>query len=170
MCGIDPGVRSFATVYSCSILDNGKVSSYNTGDYTHRIDLLKKLNKKKSDMMTRIVVCKKQYNKIEKKKKDVVDCLHWETINHVLNHNDIVFYGDIKSQDITKGNKNKTLNQDFNDLKFYIFKNRLEYKASVLQKKVVIMNECYTTKTCSSCGTLNDDVGNKKVFTCPLCN
>jgi IS605 OrfB family transposase len=170
ICGIDPGVRSFATMYSYSTQDNGKVSIYNIRDYTHRIDLLKKYNKKKSEMMERRILRKKQYNKIEKKKKYIVDGLHWDTIRHVLKHNDIVFYGDIKSQDITKGNKNKTLNQEFNDLKFYIFKNRLKYKASVLQKQVVILNECYTTKTCSSCGTLNDYVGDKKVFICPACN
>jgi len=170
MCGVDPGVRCFATTYSCSIKNNGEVSSYNNRDYTHRIDLLKKLNKKRRDIMERKAVRKKQYNKIEKKKKNIVDCLHWETIHHVLKHNDLVFYGDIKSQDITKGNKNNTLNQDFNDLKFYTFKTRLEYKASVLKRKVVIMNECYTTKTCSNCGTLNNDVGSKKVFTCPICN
>lgn len=170
ICGIDPGVRTFATVYSYTTKDNEHTSDICVRDYEHRVDLLKKLNNKKDQIMARRGVRKKQYTKIEKKKKNIVDCLHWNTINHVLQHNDIVFYGDIKSQDITKGNLNKQLNRDFNDLKFYIFKTRLKYKASVLQKHVIFLNESYTTKTCSSCGKMNDNVGSKKVFSCSSCN
>jgi IS605 OrfB family transposase len=171
ICGIDPGLRTFATSYSYSTPANGQVSNLYIRDYNHRIDLLKKLNKKKSDIIkSQRSVRKKKYNKIERKKKNVVDCLHWDSINHVLKNNDIVFYGDIKSQDIVKGCKNKTLNQDFNDLKFHIFKTRLSYKASVLQKQVIVMNESYTTKTCSSCGIMNENVGSKKTFHCPSCS
>jgi transposase len=169
ICGIDPGVRTFCTTYSFALVANETTPNICIRDYEHRIDLLKKLNKKKDQIMASRAVRKKQYNKIEKKKKNVVDCLHWNTINHVLQNNDIVFYGDIKSQDITKGNKNKVLNRDFNDLKFHMFKTRLIYKASVLNKKIVLMNECYTTKTCSGCGTLNNDIGSKKTFTCSHC-
>ena len=170
VCGIDPGVRTFATVYSYTTEDNEHTSGICVRDYEHRIDLLKKLNKKKDQIMVERAVRKKQYNKIEKKKKNIVDCLHWNTINHVLQNNDVVFYGDIKSQDITKGSTNKVLNRDLNDLKFYIFKTRLKYKATTLNKHVILVNECYTTKTCSSCGTLNDNVGSKKVFSCSSCN
>jgi IS605 OrfB family transposase len=166
MCGVDPGVRTFATSYSYSTKDNHTTIR----EYEHRVDLLKRLNNKMEKMKNRKKrVQKKYYNKIEKKKKYIVDSLHWNTINHLLLTNDIVFYGDIKSQDITKGNKNKSLNQDFNDLKFYVFKTRLKYKAETLAKQAIIVNESYTTKTCSCCGTINNNVGSSKIFSCAAC-
>ena len=167
MCGVDPGVRTFATSYSYSTKDNKTIIR----EYEHRVDLLTKLNNKMEKMKERKKrIKKKHYNKIEKKKKYIVDSLHWDTINHLLLNNDLVFYGDIKSQAITKGNKNKTLNQDFNDLKFYIFKTRLKYKAETLAKQAIILNESFTTKTCSGCGTINNNVGSSKIFSCSTCN
>jgi putative transposase len=37
-------------------------------------------------------------------------------------------------------------------------------------KKVFYVPEHYTTKTCSCCGMINNNVGSKEVFTCPYCN
>jgi putative transposase len=95
---------------------------------------------------------KKHFNKIEKRKEDLVNNLHWDFINHLLKNNDVVYYGDIKSHDIVKNGKNKVLNQAFNDLKFYQLKQRLLYKAYIYGKKVIVVPEQYTTKTCSCCG------------------
>lgn len=69
------------------------------------------------------------------------------------------------SHDIVKKNANKFLNRDINDLKFYKFKQRLIYKANVLNKQVFSVNEKYTTMTCSSCGNLNN-VGKNEIYKC----
>ena len=37
-------------------------------------------------------------------------------------------------------------------------------------KKVFYVKENYTTKTCSSCGVVNSNVGVSRVFTCASCN
>jgi len=104
--------------------------------------------------------------KIEKRKENLIIELHWKTINSILDELDVVFYGDIKSHDIVKNNKNKRLNIDTNNLKFYTFKTRLLYKAKMRGKKVIIVPEPFTTKTCSFCGTVYD-VGNSRIFKCP---
>ena len=57
----------------------------------------------------------------------------------------------------------------FNDLKFHQLKQRLFYKAHVYGKKVFLVPEHYTTKTCSCCGTMNDKIGSKEVFKCEKC-
>jgi len=80
-----------------------------------------------------------------------------------------VYWGDIKSHGIVKDGKNKFLNLAFNDLKFYQLKQRLLYKAYVYGKKVFMVPEHYTTKTCSCCGTINNNVGSKEVFACGNC-
>ena len=88
--------------------------------------------------------------------ENIVDELHWKSINDLLKNNDVIYYGDIKSHDIVsnKNNKNKSLKRSFNDLKFYQFKTRLLYKASIENKNVYTINEAYTTQTCSCCGNV----------------
>lgn len=161
VASVDLGIRTFGTVHSHTNNETKIV------EYQHRDDLLKKLNDKLKVMKGRIR--KKQYTKIEQRKKHLVDRLHWDFINHLLSENDVIYWGDIKSHDIVKGGKNRTLNQAFNDLKFYTLKQRLFYKAYVLGKKIFVVAEHYTTKTCSCCGVINDNVGSKKVFECSCC-
>ncbi len=113
---------------------------------------------------------KKHFTKLEKKKKNLVDCLHWSFINDLLENSDVVYLGDIKSHDIVKNGKNKSLNLSFNDLKMFILKQRLIYKAGTLGKPVYLVPEHFTTKTCSSCGNINQYVGSSEIFTCSTCN
>lgn len=160
---VDFGIRTLATVHSNN-LSNGETF---ITEYKHRVDLLKKLNNRLKVMKGRIR--KIQYTRIEKKKKDIVDKLHWDFINHLLSTNDVIYLGDIKSHDIVKHGKNKHLNSSFNDLKFYQLKQRLLYKAFVKGKRVILVKEHYTTKTCSCCGTINNNIGSKEVFDCSHC-
>jgi IS605 OrfB family transposase len=168
--GIDPGVRTFLTSY------NNKNEII---EYKHNRNYLKKLNDKIKMLKSirtsprnkgiRIRYRKKQINKIEKKKIDLTNTLHWNVINDLLKSNDIIFIGDIKSHDIVKNGKNKTLNRDFNDLKFYIFKKRFLYKASLINKRVYFINEAYTTQACSCCGNLHKNIGDSEIYDCRKC-
>lgn len=157
-CGIDPGVRTFLTCFG-----NNTVVEYNQDKRR-----LKNLNKKIDLLNSLIKVRKKAKYKIEEKKENMINELHWKSINDILKRNDYVFYGDIKSHDIVKKSNNRFLNRDINDLKFYKFKERLMYKANILNKRVFSVNEMYTTKTCSSCGCLND-VNKLKIYKCKDC-
>lgn len=125
--------------------------------------------KERKNTKKKFRIKKKNYYKVEKKKKDLVDKLHWDVINDLLKNNDVVYFGNIKSHDIVKDGKNTKLNTDFNDLKFYQFKQRLLYKAYINGKKVYFVDEHYTTKTCSCCGDINNNVGSKEVFKCNKC-
>ena len=49
------------------------------------------------------------------------------------------------------------------------FLNRLLSKAEELGKKVVIVSEAYTSKTCSACGWIHRGLGGQKVFRCGNC-
>jgi IS605 OrfB family transposase len=166
VAGIDLGIRTFATVHS-SHIENNDTSIL---EYKHNSQLLKKLNEKIKILKILRRVRKKQFNKVEKRKSAYVDRLQWDFINDLLNRNDVIYLGGIESHDIVKGGKNKSNNTAFNDLKFYQLKKRLIYKAYTKGKKVFIVPEQYTTKTCSSCGALNHKVGAKEVFECSHCN
>lgn len=163
VAGVDLGIRTFATVHSSNATTQ-VVTEYDQGS-----NLLFKLNKKLKILKNLRRIRKKQLSKIDKKKCDVVDRIHWDFINDLLLHNDVVYIGDIKSHDIVKNGKNRYINRGFNDLKFYKLKQRLLYKASVAGKKVIYVPEHNTTKTCSSCGIINNEVGASKIFECFSC-
>ena len=162
---VDLGLRTFGTVYSIN---------HNTttiSEYIHRKDLLLKLNKK-IDLLkaTKKYFRKKQYNKIELQKCNIIDATHWAFINDLIKNNDVIYFGDIKSHNIVQNNKIHAINRMFNDAKFYLLKQRLMAKALKHQKCVILTNEAYTTKQCSNCGKINNNVGAKEIFHCPCCH
>ena len=53
-------------------------------------------------------------------------------------------------------------------MKFYLFKQRLLSKAEEKRKKVILVNESYTSKTCSNCGTISNP-GKSKIYECKKC-
>ena len=100
-CGIDPGCKTFMTAFG----NNGC-----TG-YIHNETMLKKLDKKiqslkdKRNKVKNHRVLKRKINKVEKRKAHLIDELHWKTVHKLLDNNDFIFYGDIKSHDIVSGGK-----------------------------------------------------------------
>ena len=52
----------------------------------------------------------------------------------------------------------------------YKFRQRLLHKARQWGRTVVIVNEAYTSKTCTRCGWQNDQLGCAKVFICRECH
>ncbi len=163
-CGIDPGVRTFMTSFG----NNGCI------EYKHDEQTMQILNnkllkiKKLRKLKLRGRILKRQLNKIENKKNNLIDELHWKVINDILEKNDVIFYGNIKSHNIVKNKKNSKLNKNMNDLKFYKFKERLLFKANEIQKRVILVNEAYTSQTCSYCGCMYK-IGNSKIYECKQC-
>jgi putative transposase len=111
---------------------------------------------------------KKTIKKLERRKSNLVDELHWKIIQDMLRRNNVIFYGDIKSHNIVKNGINKILNQDMNNLKFYLFKTRLLYKAELQNRYVFVVPEPYTSQGCSTCGTLKK-VYKSSIYDCKIC-
>lgn len=168
VAGIDLGIRTFATVFS-NTLENEFTRETKVYEYNHRMELLEKLNDKMDFLKSIKKIQKRKMCKLEKKKHNLIDSLHWDFINDILKNNDIILLGLIKSHNIVKGGKNRKLNRNFCDLKFYLLRQRLLYKASISQKKIILVKEHYTTKTCSNCGTYNQGIGSSKIFRCNKC-
>jgi putative transposase len=51
---------------------------------------------------------------------------------------------------------------------FHSFKEKLKYKCDVYKKRLIIVDESYTSCTCGRCGKINDTKGNE-VFRCKDC-
>jgi putative transposase len=163
-CGVDPGVRSLLTSFG----NKGCV------EYEHDKNAIKKLNEtidrlKSKQQVKSKTIRKRDIRKREKRKQNLINEIHWKTILHLLHENDLIFFGDIKSHNITKNGKNRLLNRNMNDLCFYKYKQRLSFKAKEWNKKVIFVNEAFTTKTCSFCGKTNEP-GKLKTYSCNVCD
>lgn len=169
VCGIDPGIRTFATVYGCSTITEYRHDKDKLGRLNNKIDLLKQRRIKNYFKIRKRRIRKRCFDRLERYKYNMIDQLHWDFVNDLLKYNDVIYYGDIKSHDIVKDGKNKILNRNFNDLKFYKLKQRLAYKAGLQGKHVSYIKENYTIKTCSACGVLNQYVGCSDTFHCKSC-
>ena len=53
--------------------------------------------------------------------------------------------------------------------RYFDFRLRLKYKCSVNNKKFKLVDEYYTTKTCSLCGNYNCKLGGNKIYNCNNC-
>ena len=162
-CGIDPGIKTFMTSFGNNGCIEHKHNEKLIKDLDNKIKLLKdrRLTKQRRVRKTKI-------NRIETRKANLIDELHWKTINRLLKKNDFIFYGDIKSHGIVKNGKNRNLNTDMNNLKFYKFKQRLLFKSIERGKKVYETKKHYTTQTCSFCGSMYRP-GLSRVYECKNC-
>lgn len=167
--GLDPGVRKMMTGF-------GDTMVY----YNQRQDLIKRLNKK-IDLLKSFRMrprCEKERNKYRRRKirkhewrkECLVETIHCEIVNDLIKNQDVIFLGDIESQGIAKKGRNRTLNRDILDLKLYKFKMRLEHKAKEYNKRLMMVNESYTSKTCTNCGILNTDLKSSERFICKHCD
>lgn len=161
-CGVDPGVRTMLTVFG----SNG-VTEYDIE--ASRIDKLDaKIETLKSRQPRTRRVRKAKINRVEKRKKNLIEEIQWKTVAHLLHDNDVIFFGDIKSHGIVKNGKNHTLNRSLMNLKFYQLKQKLLFKATEKRKLVFLTKEHFTSKICSTCGSLNDPKKSKTYY-CGRC-
>ena len=184
-CGIDPGPRTFMTVFG------------NTGciEYQQNMYILKKLHnqhdkirlqtskelflkppkkpsskrQRKSRQSNKMFLKRRILENMESRERNLINELHWNTISNLLKTNDLILYGDIKSHNIVKGRKSRKLNEDMNSLKFYQFKEKMKYKAKIAGVRVFEVKEPFTTQTCSFCGCMYKP-GKSKVYHCESCH
>ena len=185
-CGIDPGVRTFFTTFGnqgcqeyqqTNILDelDKKIENLKSKKGCYKSSPRKCVRRRiqgvqrifiKNRNSIRLRKCKLE--KLQRRKENVINELHWKIIRSLLETNDILFYGDIKSHNIVRKKENSTLNRRTNNLKFYLFKQRLQSKSIEMGKKVILVKEHFTTKTCSFCGTINNPK-ESKIYECKCC-
>ncbi len=156
-CGIDPGVRSFLTIYD----EHGVTESV-----THK-EKFKRL-KKKIDLMKHYRISKRQINKVKNKFSNLVDDMHWKTATMITDSYENIFMGRLDSQKCLIKSRNRTMNRDMNLLKPYEFRCKLRWLAIRKNRKMWIVPEHYTSKTCGNCGNLTD-CGSSKEYNCSRC-
>ena len=164
---LDPGLRTFMTGLSeDSALDIGK-------NVNKIISLkLKRLNKIKNNKNISNKIKKKNEIMINRKISNMIDELHWKTISVLTGNYNNIFLGDMSAKSIVR--KNNSILSPVQKVaclrtKYYQFQQRLKYKCIATKTNFSLIDESYTSKTCSNCGNYNEKLKGEKVYNCKKC-
>ena len=164
---LDPGLRTFMTGLSeDSTLDIGK-------NVNKIISLkLKRLDKIKNNENISNKIKKKNEIMINRKISNMIDDLHWKTISVLIGNYNNIFLGDMSAKSIVR--KNNSVLSPMQKVaclrtKYYQFQQRLKYKCIATKTNFSLIDESYTSKTCSNCGNYNEKLKGEKVYNCNKC-
>lgn len=163
---IDLGVRTFATCISENkAITIGEKCSTKISNYLNRKDKIlenKEISKE---------IKKKNELLINKKIDNLVEEMHWQSINYLIKNFETILIGDLNVKSIVKksGNLSKMTKRIALCLKFYKFKEKLKYKCNVNNTNLGIIDEWFTSKMCSLCANIDENLGGNKVYNCKKC-
>ena len=152
---LDPGVRKFLVGYD----PRGESIFIGEDAHIELTELLVEIDK---------TTTHKVKSKLWRKVKNLVAELHWKTISFLVENYDVILLPDFRVSQMVKGKKlariTKRLLMMFS---FYSFKEKLKYKCSMYNKKLIIVDESYTSCTCGRCGNIKRT--KLEVYSCDEC-
>jgi putative transposase len=158
---LDPGVRTFQTIFS-----NKEVLKISSRD-----ELIKKLYVKIDSLKSKNKenCYRKRILKCNEKIRNIVNDIHCKTVTYLKNNYNDILLPSFDSQDMVTGYLHSSTKRLMNSLSHFQFKQRLLNTCKELKNfRVYIVNEAYTTITCSNCGTLKK-MGGLKTYNCNNC-
>lgn len=112
---------------------------------------------------------KKAENKRYAKIKNIVNDLHWKTIKYLTDNYGHILIGNMSTKQIGETNLNKHSKNIAKMMSLYVFRERLKYKCSITDTKYKLVDEHYTSKMCTNCGYVKENLGSNKIFKCEHC-
>jgi len=167
ICSLDPGMRTFQTVYSpdniheiCSGNDLNKIKQdiklINKGEF--------KRDKKGPNF-------EKYLTRLRKRLHNRIEDLHWKSANYLCKKYDTILIGKLSKGITSKEGKLRASTKDlYYALSHYTFRQRLISKGKEFGCKVIEVAENFTSMTCGNCGNRNRNLGSNKTFYCNKCN
>lgn len=162
--GIDVGIKEFLVQSDGVVVTNPKYFRKNQAKLK---GMQQRLNKKKKGS-TRRKKAKLKVAKLHQKTANQRDFFLHNISTSIVKDNDIIGIEDLNVAGMVK---NRKLAKSISDASFSKFKLMLEYKAEWYGKKVVKIGRFFpSSKTCSSCGALKQDLTlNDRVYECACC-
>lgn len=170
-CAIDPGIRTFATCYTRKgVFEIGVNDCKRIDRLNYHLDKLQsEINISNAKKKAKL---RKASQKMRDKIKNIVKELHWKASKFLCVNFKKIFIPEFKTQDmaIKKDRKiNKKTVRNMMTWSHYLFRQRLIHQAKKYGSDIYIVNESYTSKTCSNCGHINEKLGGSKTFKCAKC-
>jgi putative transposase len=172
---LDPGVRTFHTGYS----PNGDVLHIGKGEVQKIMRLCVLLDKMQSLINNKKIKCKKRLRVLKKmrkiriKIKNLKSDLHWKTSNYLCKNYNIILLPNFNVTKLTKRQERKIKTKTARSMINWNhgeFRQRLNNKSKDYNAcKIITCNESYTSKTCTSCGNINEKLGGNKLYKCQKC-
>ena len=164
-CSLDPGIRSFQTIYSEDSVSQIKINQKLITKLQKKIDNFRSLRDRKIIKSKRL---RRKERKIYFRINNLIDDLHYKTITYLTDTYDHIILPSFESQEMARRNNIRGINRNLLQLKHFLFKERLKAKCFLKKCTIDICTEEYTSKTCGVCGTLNK-VNGTDVFSCKDC-
>jgi IS605 OrfB family transposase len=161
----DPGFRTFLTgISEDEVVQIGN----NLSDTIMNKLKLKEKVEKIEDNQKR----KRKLKRISERLGNIVDDMHWKAIKYITSKYRNVLVGNLSTKSIIS--KTNTIHSPmYKEMiqrsKLYVFRQRLEYKCHSKSIKYKMVNESYTSKMCSVCGEIDDNLGSSKIYSCASC-
>jgi putative transposase len=169
-CGIDLGIRTFATVYSKNeTIEMGSNLASKIDLYNKRIDKLRRdvdHNCISKERFSKLV------NKYGSKMRNCIDDLHKKVSVYLSKKFDIINIGKISTKNIIsnlKCNISDKVKRYITTLSFYSFLERLKIIGKKYNCEINLINEYKTTMTCHHCLNEKLDIGSNKIYNCANC-
>lgn len=167
VCAVDPGIRTFATIYSPEGV--GKVAS---GSFSkiqrlafHLDDLISRTSLEKNKQ--RKTKMKLAQGRMRLRIRNLIDTLHFQTAGWLFDRFDVVIFPEANFTSAVKKAGRKIRTKSVRSLlgfAFARFRDRLAFKAITLGKQLVTVCESYTSKTHNVTGEIRFKLGGAKTI------
>jgi len=135
---------------------------------------MKKTNKKTKSKRNQIKNLKKELNKKRIHIRNKIKDFHNKTIKYICENYENIIMPKLNSKAIAKKMKRigmKKQGEKIIELSHSKFIERLKTKIEVYKgRKLYIVSEEYTSKTCGKCGIINRELGSNRTFNCKECD
>lgn len=167
-CGIDPGNKTFLTIFNpegeCLKIFNRDINQKLTKKIKKHYELKNLYYKTKFNKYNKAIL------KNNKKIRNLVKELHYKSAIELCKKFDTIYLGKLSTKAIVQCKKLSKFEKKYTyALSHYKFNTILKNKCDEYNKKLILVNEMYTTKTCGLCGNIND-VKQARIINCIHCN
>ena len=164
---MDPGVRTFQTGYSPDglVFKSGEEHIRHLRKLYDRIDHLRSLrSKSKYRKKWRL---KQRLSKLELKFYNISQNFHNQLASLLVNQFETILLPEFRTSEMLTGDKiSSKTKREMQGLSHYRFQQKLQGLCERDKRKLVIVTEEYTTKTCGCCGHIWNNVGGSKIYKC----
>jgi len=175
IASIDPGVRTFLTIYSSQVGVAYKLGDNDIGRIMrlgYWLDkLISKLSSVKKHSQRRRV--KRAILRHRQRIKHIVDEVHWKCIKFLVNNFSTIYLPKYNTSQMVLRKSRKINSKAVRMMlswRFYEFKQRLVQQAELANVNIIHCTEEYTSKTCGQCHAVKTNLGSSKKFICNKCN
>lgn len=149
--GIDVGISSLLTDSNGEKIDNPK---WYRADHAKLRVVQRRVSRRKKGSNRRrkaVVLLQRQHERTKNRRKDFLDKLACSLIVA----NDMIAIEDLKIKNMVH---NRHLSKSIYDAGWGYLRHRLEVKAEEAGRQIIVVDPAYTSKSCSNCGTVFEDL------------